>query len=66
MRTQLVRRIDCAQGSFVLIPGGAEHDFQNRGAVRAVALNISAPGGFEDHMGAIVDWFAHTPPGPAV
>lgn len=54
---------DCPRGSFVLVPGGAVHDFRNRGAVRAGVLNLSAPGGFESHMGAIVDWFARHPPG---
>lgn len=57
--------VDCPAGSFVLAPGGSAHDFQNRGAVRAGALNISAPGGFEKNMGMIVDWFARNPPGRA-
>ena len=58
--------IDCPRGSFVLAPGGATHDFRNAGDVRAGVLNISAPGGFERHMPAIVAWFADNPPGPAV
>ena len=58
--------IDCLPGSFVLAPGGATHDFENRGTLRAGVLNISAPGGFEAHMGRIVDWFAQHPPGRAV
>ena len=57
--------IDCPRGAFVLVPGGTTHDFQNRSDARAGALNISAPGGFEQHMGDIVDWFAAHPPGPA-
>lgn len=55
--------VDCPKGAFVLAPGGAVHDFRNAGDVRAGVLNISAPGGFEAHMGAIVDWFARHPPG---
>lgn len=58
--------VDCPRGSFVLAPAGATHDFQNRGTVRAAALNISAPGGFEQNMGMIVEWFAKNPPGRAI
>lgn len=54
---------DCPAGSFVLAPGGATHDFQNRSDTRAGVLNLSAPGGFEQHMGKIVEWFAKNPPG---
>jgi len=55
--------IDAEAGSFVLVPGGVTHDFENRGLVRAGVLNISVPGGFEDHMPAISDWFRRHPPG---
>lgn len=58
--------IDAPAGSFVLVPGGITHDFQNRGAVRAGALNFSIPGNFEKHMPDIVAWFAEHPPGAAV
>ena len=58
--------LDCPRGSFVLIPGGTTHDFQNRSEARAGVLNISVPGGFERDMGSIVDWFAAHPPGPAL
>jgi mannose-6-phosphate isomerase-like protein (cupin superfamily) len=50
-------------GSFVLVPGGTTHDFENRGRVRSGVLNISVPGGFETHMPAIRDWFLDNPPG---
>lgn len=53
-------------GSFVLIPGGTTHDFENRGAVRAGVLNFSIPGGFEPAMPDIARWFAEHPPGDAV
>ena len=49
-------------GSFVLIPGGMTHDFQNRGSERAGMLDISAPGGFEQNMPGIADWFARRSP----
>ena len=49
-------------GSFVLVPGGVTHDFENRGEVRAGVLNFSVPGGFEPHMNGIAEWFAEHPP----
>ena len=52
-------------GSFVLGPGGTTHDFENGGDVRAGMLNISAPGGFEDRMPGIADWFRERPPADA-
>ena len=53
-------------GSFILVPGGTTHDFENRGATRAGVLNVSYPGNFEPHMSGIVDWFRDHPPGDAV
>jgi mannose-6-phosphate isomerase-like protein (cupin superfamily) len=50
------------KGAFILIPAGTTHDFENRGTVRAGALNISVPGGFEPAMPEISDWFAANPP----
>ena len=49
--------IDAPRGSFVLIPGGVTHDFENRSDQRAGVLNVSCPGPFEPHMPAIADWF---------
>jgi mannose-6-phosphate isomerase-like protein (cupin superfamily) len=57
--------VDAPRGSFVLVPGGTTHDFENRGDVRAGMLNFSAPGGFEPHMPGIAEWFAEHPPGIA-
>jgi mannose-6-phosphate isomerase-like protein (cupin superfamily) len=54
-----------AAGSFVLVPGGVTHDFENRGSARAGVLNFSVPGGFEEDMPSIVEWFAANPPGKA-
>jgi mannose-6-phosphate isomerase-like protein (cupin superfamily) len=53
---------EASTGSFVLVPGGVTHDFENRGAVRAGVLNFSAPGPFEPDMPGIVEWFAKNPP----
>jgi mannose-6-phosphate isomerase-like protein (cupin superfamily) len=49
--------IDADAGSFVLIPGGTTHDFENRTGARAGMLNVSAPGTFEQEMPAIAEWF---------
>ena len=54
-----------AAGSFVLVPAGVTHDFENRGSARAGVLNISVPGGFEEDMPSIAQWFAENPPGKA-
>lgn len=54
---------DAPKGSFILIPGGVTHDFENRGDARAGALNFSVPGEFELHMPGIVEWFREHPPG---
>ena len=51
------RWIDAARGSFLRIPAGVTHDFENRSGERAGALNLFLPGGFEPMMLAIVDWF---------
>src|SRR5262245_24025226 len=49
--------IDAPKGSLVIAPGGTAHDFENRSAERAGALNISVPGDFEPHMEGIAEWF---------
>jgi hypothetical protein len=53
--------LECAKG-FVPVPGGATHEFENRGGVRAGVLNFSSPGHFEPDMPSIVEWFAKNPP----
>lgn len=50
-------------GSFVLVPGGVTHDFENRSDARAGLLNFSVPGGFEPAMPDIAQWFKDHPPG---
>lgn len=49
--------IDAPKGSLVIAPGGTPHDFENRTAKLAGALNLSVPGDFEPHMEGIADWF---------
>jgi quercetin dioxygenase-like cupin family protein len=57
--------IHASQGSFVLVPGGTVHDFENRTDAPAAVLNLSIPGAFEPHMPDIVQWFAVNPAGYA-
>lgn len=52
-------------GTFVLVPGGTTHDFENRSDARAGVLNLTTPGTFEQHMPGIVEWFNEHPPGRA-
>jgi quercetin dioxygenase-like cupin family protein len=54
------------RGSYILIPGGTTHDFQNRGTARVGFMSINVPGGFERQMPGIVEWFAANPPGEAL
>lgn len=56
---------DAPQGSFALAPAGTRHDFENRSDARAGVLNFSMPGGFEQHMPSIGEWYAEHPPGAA-
>jgi len=53
------------KGSFVVIPGGVSHTFENPGRMRAGMLSLSIPGGFEDSMPGISEWFLANPPGKA-
>jgi mannose-6-phosphate isomerase-like protein (cupin superfamily) len=55
--------IDAMPGTFVLIPGGTTHDFENRGTARSGVLNVTVPGGFEVSMPGIAEWFEKHPPG---
>ena len=49
--------ITASRGAFFRIPAGVTHDFENRSGERAGLLNLFIPGGFEQNMPAIVDWF---------
>jgi mannose-6-phosphate isomerase-like protein (cupin superfamily) len=55
--------VDAVAGSFVLVPAGVVHDFENRGTVRAGILNLYTPGGFEAKMPAVSEWFEANPAG---
>jgi mannose-6-phosphate isomerase-like protein (cupin superfamily) len=56
------RRVDAPRGSFLRIPAGVTHDFENSGPERAGILNVCLPGGFEKMMPAIVEWSAASAP----
>lgn len=57
--------IEAEAGSFVLIPGGMTHKFDNRTGERAGFLSLSAPGGFEQKMPGIAEWFRSRSPDEA-
>jgi mannose-6-phosphate isomerase-like protein (cupin superfamily) len=48
------RWLEAPRGSFLRIPAGTMHDFQNRSDARAGVLNVFIPGGFEAVMPRIV------------
>ena len=49
------------KGSFLRIPAGTTHDFENRSDAPVGLLNIFMPGGFEQFMPSIVKWFEDNP-----
>lgn len=51
------QHLDAPAGTFLRVPAGVTHDFENRTDRRAGALNVFIPGGFESQMPAIVDWY---------
>lgn len=53
------RWIEAAPGTFLRIPAGVTHDFENRAPTPACLFNVFVPGGFEESMPAIVAWFAN-------
>jgi mannose-6-phosphate isomerase-like protein (cupin superfamily) len=50
--------IEAPRGSFLRIPAGTTHDFENRSEKRASVLNVFIPGGFETLMPRIVAYMA--------
>jgi mannose-6-phosphate isomerase-like protein (cupin superfamily) len=51
-------RSQAERGAYILIPGGTPHTFENRGRSRVGFISFNSPGGFEEKMPAIVEWFA--------
>ena len=54
--------LEAPAGSFIRIPAGVLHDFENRTDQRVGLLNVFLPGGFEENMPAVSKWFAENPP----
>jgi mannose-6-phosphate isomerase-like protein (cupin superfamily) len=50
--------IEAPRGSFLRIPPGTTHDFENRSGARSGVLNVFIPGGFEAIMPRLVAWAA--------
>lgn len=50
--------VDAPRGSFLRVPAGMTHDFENRSDSRAGVLNVFIPGGFEPMMPRLVAWAA--------
>ena len=57
-----VEWFDAPKGSFVLVPGGVTHTFDNRSDAPAGMLNVSCPGPFEPAMPGIAEWFRQRSP----
>jgi mannose-6-phosphate isomerase-like protein (cupin superfamily) len=48
-------RVEAPAGTFLRIPAGMTHDFENRGDAPATAFNVFLPGGFEAPFAAWLD-----------
>lgn len=54
--------VDAPRGSFLRIPAGTTHDFENRSNGRAGVLNVFIPGGFEALLQQWTDGSRAEPP----
>src|SRR5579862_4360742 len=52
---------EATRGCCALIPGGLPHNFENRGEEECGFLNVNTPGGFEEDLPGIVQWFKENP-----
>jgi mannose-6-phosphate isomerase-like protein (cupin superfamily) len=55
------RWLEAPAGSFIRIPANVMHDFENRTDEKMGLFNVFLPGGFEQNMPAIAQWFADNP-----
>ncbi len=53
------------RGAYAVIPGGTEHDFENRGSTKCGFMSLNVPGGFENSMPHIVQALQANPLGDA-
>ena len=56
---------EAKKGSYIYIPGGTEHGFENRSENTVGFMSINTPGGFEESRPHIVDYFEENPLGDA-
>lgn len=56
---------EAEKGSYIYIPGGQEHGFENRSDEVVGFMSINTPGGFEKMMPDIVEYFDENPLGDA-
>lgn len=56
---------DAHKGSYIYIPGGKEHGFENRSDDKVGFMSINTPGGFENTVPHIVNYFEENPLGDA-
>jgi quercetin dioxygenase-like cupin family protein len=55
------KRTETTRGTYVLIPGGVPHDFENHGEEKCGFISINVPAGFEQMMPSLVEWFGENP-----
>jgi len=56
---------EAQSGSYVYVPGGMEHGFENRSDNQVGLMAINTPGGFEQTLPQIVSYFEQNPLGDA-
>ena len=54
---------EAKKGSYIYIPGGTKHGFENRSDNLVVFMSINTPGGFEETVPHIVSYFEENPLG---
>lgn len=54
---------EAEKGSYIYIPGGTEHGFENRSGDTVGFMSVNTPGGFEETIPDIVNYFEDNPPG---
>ena len=56
---------EAEKGSYIYIPGEIEHSFENRSNDKVGFISINTPGGFEQSIPDIVNYFEDNPLGDA-
>ncbi|TQV72737.1 cupin domain-containing protein [Exilibacterium tricleocarpae] len=55
--------LETESGSYIYIPGETEHGFENRSSNKVGFISINTPGGFEQSIPGIVNYFNENPLG---